>query len=96
MCEFKPGDEVVCVDASINPFWGQTALVEGSVYIIRRVVNGGCAVHLVELLSAPEQYGRCDRGFIASRFRKVPRRDISQWLETATDYEEPKRKKAKA
>ncbi|WP_292229363.1 hypothetical protein [Brevundimonas sp.] len=32
-----------------------------------------------------------DGFYAACQFRKVQRRDLSAWLETATDFEEPRR-----
>lgn len=92
MCEFKPGDEVVCVDSKPRHH-SHTGLVENCVYIVKRVrparFCSGIVVDVVGVIPPGD-------GFFPDRFRKVQRRDISQWLETATDYEEPKRKKAKA
>lgn len=104
MCDFKPGDEVVCVDAAPANCPGfrndkaQVNIVVGLIYTVESVFISNTRLGIT--LTAPEtkwtmrQGG--DGGYNAARFRKVQRRDISQWLETETDYEEPKRKKATA
>lgn len=91
MCGFQVGDEVVCVDASKHPFYPRSGLVEGAIYTVRRVLCGGRAVHLFELLSGPERNGLLHRGFRAERFRKVQRRDLNAWLATENTIEDPKR-----
>lgn len=94
MCDFKPGDEVICVDGGQRQFpdVGLVSLVEGATYTIASfqaegevgdtglvIGRGGC-VQIVELgyLRSGEHCG-----FRATRFRKVQRRDLSAWLETA-------------
>ena len=92
MCGFKPGDEVVCVnDQYVHGLC--RGIVKGEVYTIRAVVrpvNGRNIVvdharWLVELEEVTWDTG-CPhiRGaYRPERFRKVQRRDISAWLETA-------------
>lgn len=107
MCEFKPGDEVVCVwlTSSIEA----TGFVSvGSTYVIREVdlfrnaqgdpVPSKTTGNMigVRLVGVYPVIRGIEAKFDATYFRKVQRRDISQWLETATDFEEPKRKKANA
>lgn len=94
MCEFKPGDEVVCVDDSVidtrrawlSPPKRTESYAVAEVFMFR----GEPHVRLVELQNTG------DIGYRARRFRKVQRRNLSEWLNTATKFEEPKRKKANA
>lgn len=101
---FAPGDEVVCVDDAPRipeRSWSGT-IKKGTVYTVAGlttpppyhpdhgqvglVIDGApntCAVYGVEL------------GYPPDRFRKVQRRDLTEWLSTATDFEEPKRAPAK-
>lgn len=91
MIDFKPGDEVVCVNAGpIPPPQGFPArppsagmLVEGQVYTVVALLTrfGEVGVKLREI--EPE--------VLASRFRKVQRRDLSVWLATKNTIEDPKR-----
>lgn len=97
MCDFKPGDEVVCVDAFVCE--GKQPEVEvGGVYEIvrvypipqwmtesRRWVGRGPAPTVAVFVRGHAE------GYPAQWFRKVQRRDLSAWLETATDFEEPTR-----
>ena len=78
MCDFKPGDEVVCVDAENTlPDW---PLTEGAIYTVLSVGLG--AGNLVWLRVTSESHA-AQSGWRHSRFRKVQRRDLSAWLETA-------------
>lgn len=92
MCDFEPGDEVVCVRAGRFPV---TSV--GEVYIVERVwlhPKDGATLDLVG-----QDNGARGAGFWGhnpDRFRKVQCRDLTSWLKTATNFEEPKRKKANA
>lgn len=96
-CDFKVGDEVVCVDARAYRkrgdiyagCWltGETGLIEGRVYEVRRVGLCPCGTPGIDV-GLPMVAGGFNR---SDRFRKVIRRDLSAWLETSTDFEEPKR-----
>lgn len=87
MCDFKPGDEVVCVDAGLRPCRSRptarpSGLVEGVVYTIRsvglsRFDDVTPVIWLCETANARGQ------GYRADRFRKVQRRDLSAWLKTS-------------
>lgn len=89
MCDFKPGDEVVCVDdAGLNSDGPRL----GGVYVagpIQRSRRGGLFVRVCG-------YPDGGLGYYARRFRKVQRRDLTAWLATANTIEEPKRTPAKA
>lgn len=102
MCDFAPGDEVVCVEGAAGRFpnLGWVCLVEGAIYTIAEVwregeigetggvIPEGGMVQLVEL--GPLRCGiHC--GFASRRFRKVQRRDLTVWLATENTIEEPKR-----
>lgn len=95
MCSFKPGDEAVCIydvrwwenDPSIGrafvtgPSKGETVRVRGIALSCERLP--GLLLEGYEGLWDPTQ------------FRKVQRRDLTEWLSIATDFEEPKRAPAK-
>lgn len=91
------GDQVVCVEND-GWDWGYFDMIVpevGAVYTIAEVrpdertaecpeIPPGLALVLVEL---PNNRG----SYPAECFRKVQRRDLSAWLATSTDFEEPKR-----
>lgn len=79
MCDFKPGDEVVCVDANQRDF-RPVNLTEGAVYKIAFVGWHQYGV-FVRLVGVSASCGA--PGFYASRFRKVQRRDLAAWLKTS-------------
>lgn len=94
MCDFKPGDEVICVvGASPYTLHERTyELVEGQTYTIAAVAAAGQRTHLGRIGSGEPhvqlvEFGHVETptvwGVLASRFRKVQRRDLSAWLETA-------------
>lgn len=88
-CDFKPGDEVVCVAVKRVPAdYEGTRLRVGSVYVVEQVLlwNGDAGVVLVGHHSTHPT-----GAYLARAFRKVQRRDLGAWLETATDFEEPRR-----
>ncbi len=94
MCDFKPGDEVVCVDAEIGPVSvsGWPPLQLRSVYTIGAISDGQyCLLR---------EFPKHTRWLCQSRFRKVQRRDLSAWLKTSvgnTDKLDRRRtKKARA
>ena len=88
MCDFKPGDEVVCVDAKPRLYPAEM-LKEGAVYTVTCVLYG----HLVELAEA--RHHPDTDGFWADRFRKVQRRktdlSIESFLTIKPGFEEPRR-----
>ncbi|MFN4296770.1 MAG: hypothetical protein ACK4FB_07990 [Brevundimonas sp.] len=104
-CDFKPGDEVVVV--AVGEVSGCFISV-GQVHVVREVslvhdefgnpiaFDDGekCGVKLVGIYAQRPGSVHRDGHFHPSYFRKVQRRDLSAWLETATDYEEPKVKRA--
>jgi hypothetical protein len=87
MCDFQPGDVVVCVDA--GPSWHGIphGLVERQCYTIKDVdpvpdVDGNAGCHLVELTAPSGTAVRNGRtlqfgGFATNRFRRVYRPDGS-------------------
>lgn len=88
MCDFKPGDEVVCVDDA--PWGGFTTAVgvsrphgikRGATYTVAAL--GVCEWDGSTNVWLKEVRNNADRGYRAARFRKVQRRDLSAWLETA-------------
>jgi hypothetical protein len=92
MCEFKPGDEVVCVDddplshsmaARPGTYWSPPQ--QGRIYVVSDVYFNDrwqeVAVRL-ERQPNPDSTGH-DHGYIARRFRKVQRRDLQSWLKTS-------------
>lgn len=92
MCGFKPGDEVVCVDATPRDE-RPIGIAKGAIYTIATIYRhfDEVGVTLAELPvpgDAP--------GWLASRFRKVERKSDSLSIEafrTIKDgaYEEPRR-----
>lgn len=94
MCDFKPGDEVTRI--SDGPFFSQhTGLpvegpVFGQVYVVDRVFMA-CGEPAVTLVGFVAPW---DGGYRASRFRKVQRRDLKEWLKQETSYDEEQRSPA--
>lgn len=105
MCGFAPGDEVVCVSKGNHPDWRFVAV--GETYTVGTVYppDEDCPDWGIDLVEVPVdatvefdfQAGEIwiATGFDARHFRKVQRRDLTEWLSTATDFEEPKRAPAK-
>jgi hypothetical protein len=104
MCDFAPGDEVVCVRGGLGSFpgIGWVCLAEGATYTIAAVWQKGeigetglpCGTAMVQLvefgsLRAGPNDSRC--GFAADRFHKVERPALGAWLSTENTIEEPKR-----
>lgn len=104
-CDFKVGDEIVCVDANEIPPSGQGhfrcplsgLLVEGAVYTVSGLVDwlGEIGVQLAEVSS-----DHVTGSFLSSRFRKVERKtdklSLTEWLAQPTDYDEEQRNPAPA
>lgn len=90
MCDFKPGDEIVCIigEASVP----QARLDEGRVYTVADIVPltwpcgatdpSDLRIQLVEA-TWDTGYPHIPGAYHPRRFRKVQRRDLSAWLETA-------------
>lgn len=91
--DIGPGDRVRCVDDSPCALTGNAVLQLGRIYTIEKVewipLNLGRGPGAGVQLTAPETQVYPLRFWDISRFRKLP--DISEWLETSTDYEEPRR-----
>ena len=94
MCDFKPGDKVICVVGGAPcTLHGRTyELVVGQTYTIAAVAAAGQRTDLGWIGSGEPhvqlvEFGHVETptvwGVLASRFRKVQRRDLSAWLETA-------------
>lgn len=100
MCDFKPGDEVICVQMDCAPDMVGRHFTVSSVDPEGFRPPGmapltGAAVHLVGVYTRDGiETGLW--GWDAERFRKVQRRDLSAWLKTATKFEGPKRAKVDA
>jgi hypothetical protein len=105
MCDFKPGDEVVCVDdrAFFDPRrLPIVAPPKGSVWTVFRVGlrpdTGEVSVWIVGFANPSRKTGE-DLGFFPRRFRKVARRNdslsIEAFLTIKPGFEEPKRAPAK-
>ena len=105
MCDFRPGDEVVCVyTGTVDPALRiPTNLVEGAVYTITAVGptparnhrRGEIVVWLAEVANVTPISG--DIGYWPGRFRKVqkPKSDLSieSFLTIKPGFEEPRRVK---
>lgn len=96
MCDFKPGDEVVCVDAQgsdglLSPrarYTVSVAMAAGQKTTRR---NGGSVIlsqAVVQLAGLGHVEDCLTWGWNARRFRKVQTRDLAAWLQTA-DHREP-------
>lgn len=94
MCDFKPGDEVICVvGAAPHTINGRTyELIVGQAYTIAAVAAAGQRTDMGRIGSGEPhvqlvEFGHVETpkvwGVLASRFRRVQRRDLSAWLETA-------------
>ena len=98
MCDFRPGDEVVCVDDAQGRVEGfqqpwLSGPDRGCVYNVSDVFcdeDGVICVRLKEIQNTWVATGE-DVGWRASRFRKVQRRNLTEWLSQKTKFEEPKR-----
>ena len=86
MCDFKPGDDVVCVNATATEAggWGGDVPVVWQVYRVEAVHVARQCPHLLlaGMVNAPRPEN-VNIGYRAIRFRKVQRLDLSAWLETA-------------
>lgn len=96
-----PGDRVRCVD--ISPSQGsllgaESYLALGAVYSVEWVgIDPDFGIPIVRLVGVDHERwcedtradGWTHYGAGLYRFRKLP--DISEWLETSTSYEEPRR-----
>lgn len=99
MCDFKPGDEVVCVDAGpVDWPWTGDAPIEGSVYNViavgpSRLRPGQPVVFLAEIRNDGDGI---NDGYLASRFRKVQKSNDGLSIEAFLtikpgQFEEPRR-----
>lgn len=87
MCDFKPGDEVVCVDNK-----GAPELSVGATYTVTAVLYGGEGLTVAE--ADPSEWWAV--GYWSERFREVNRRNsrltIEAFMTMPGGFEEPKRK----
>lgn len=85
MCDFKPGDEVVCVDASYRERFRPHVryATEGAIYRVKWIAeshtNPGAMMCGLEGLEWTTRQGTRG-GHAVWRFRKVQRRDLIEWL----------------
>jgi len=102
-CDFKPGDEVVCVDAvrwdRRAPkwmFWTNRA-PRGYGPKVGQVITVAWVGPVFDLVTGVgvEFPDWPNVQWDASHFRKVQRRDLTAWLATEKTIEEPKRAPAK-
>lgn len=99
-CEFSAGDEVVCID--LTSVGMPTPLQKDFVYVVEAVsqklgassLDGEISSFGLFLQGVKGHYGEGD--FDHRRFRKVERRNWSEWLKTAEPSKYDKRKKVKA
>lgn len=100
MCDFKPGDKVVCVDARPRRSAGllptADVLTEGAIYTVTELwhcdVRMAAVVSLAEAMNGRPYRSHQDGGFYTSRFRKVERRTdkltLTEWLAQPSGYDE--------
>lgn len=100
MCDFRVGDEVVCVQ---NPKSSSNATREGNVYEVARVwihpVTNRAVLDLFGTNNGSQYRWESDFwGHSAFRFRKVQRRDLTEWLSSSVGNTDKidKRKRVKA
>jgi hypothetical protein len=65
---FYVGQQVVCIDASVNPKFGPNSLVESAVYTIHRIILFGDLPPGIELVEVETS---SPLGFHSKRFRPV-------------------------
>ena len=103
MCDFKPGDEVVCVDARLQPRPDRlpcAPLARGATYTVSTVGLNPVNEVVVYLVGQPNPCpGGLDWGYWPYRFRKVQKRNDRLTIEAFLtikpgQFEEPKRTKA--
>lgn len=83
MCDFKPGDEVVYIGGGGNSGLRSSGVELNSVHIVKEIaVIGGYPSVWVDA----HYWWIC-----SSSFRKVQRRNLTEWLSQKTKFEEPKR-----
>lgn len=92
-CDFKVGDEVVCVDASSFP----DEVLEGPVYVVSEITAPGWAGDVgIRLEGVASVWDWPGQGYWVGCFRKVQRRDLTAWLATENTIEGPLRTKEHA
>ena len=96
MCDFKPGDEVVCVDAKPRDNRSRLFVKEGETYTVRPCGRRGCNGVLVNEAPAPIMAGMISACYHPRRFRKVQKRNDRLTIEAFSvikdgGFEEPKR-----
>lgn len=100
MCDFKVGDEVVCVEAH-----ERAGLKVGHHYTIKDIApsekpfwSDTIVVFLMELRNDGGGEIPWDTGFFPGRFRKVQRRNLEEWLTQSVGNTDKldKRRKVKA
>lgn len=94
MCDFKPGDEVVCVKD------GRTGVTrKGKAYVVEAVFLHPSSGPSLALIGIPVRVRGYYWGHNPDRFRKVARRNdslsIEAFLTIKPGFEEPKRAPAK-
>jgi hypothetical protein len=101
MCDFKPGDEVVCVDASPSFRVAAGRPVKGAVYVVEgydesRIDGIGL---IIAGLGWSHDFDGLTVGWSPLRFRKIERRNdslsIEAFLTIKPGFEEPRRAPAK-
>lgn len=100
MTDFKAGDEVVCVDDSVCRVTGHpVAVKKGEAYIIHETIPPGTSRWGFQTSDwsvqvsgdSVEDPDNLILGYNPERFRKVQRRNLTEWLSQKTKFEEPKR-----
>lgn len=86
MCDFKPGDEVVCIQS------GMFCTEKGATYVVDDVFINHRGEFVLLLVGEwnGHKYDGPFWGHKPERFRKVQRRNLTEWLSQKTKFEEPK------
>lgn len=88
MCDFKPGDEVVYVGGGTNPELRQSGVKPNSVHTVKKIaVIGGYPSVWIDAH---------DWWICSSSFRKVQRRNLTEWLNTSVGSTDKLDKRQKA
>lgn len=90
MCDFYPGQEVICID-DFPQGESMTALKAGEIFTIRECVihplHGRMGLRLAEVVNPPEDtiFGHLERAYAAYGFRPLIRKSLPECLTRLLD-----------